>query len=189
MKNSDEVIIRAFPKVIKDDVLKTWEKIKIINEFQISDCFTISVNGENLEIPHRIYEIPYGVSIEELGMIEFSANEFLILNCLLSRHHNGFIRQKHLKHILKINDYWITPFIFQLLGEYVVEILNEINENLNDNLLKNFARFADENPIYFNITKSRVTSYWNCYYRRHSSKKTDYVGFQIISKIEEFRTK
>jgi hypothetical protein len=94
-----------------------------------------------------------------------------------------------LKHILKINDYWITPFIFQRLGEYVVEILNEINENLNDNLLKNFARFADENPTYFNITKSRVTSYWNCYYRRQSLKKTDYVGFKIISKIEEFRTK
>lgn len=46
MNDSTEIILKAFPKILKDDVLKVWETIKLKNEFQISDCFIVSVNED-----------------------------------------------------------------------------------------------------------------------------------------------
>lgn len=71
---------------------------------------------------------------------------------------NGYIRQQRLEKI-KNNDYWITPFTFQLLGEYVVEILDVIDEQLDNNKLEKYKRLVVENPKYYQQTESRMISY------------------------------
>lgn len=106
------------------------------------------------------------------------------MNCLLTRHHNGFVRQESLIKIIKFDEYWITPYIFQLLGEHVVEILFTIHDNLDEQLLYNFVRFVNENSRFFKTTKSRITSCWSCYYRSQFPIKENYVGYKIVKEIE-----
>jgi hypothetical protein len=180
LKSTDtEKIVQAFPTFLKNDILSLLKKVSLKSEHDISEAFEIVVEAEKLEIPYRVYfEIPI---IENL-----TETELLILNCLFTRHQDGFIRQNSLKQILESNEYWTTPFVIQLLGEYVREILLTIEENLSDALLNNINRFIEENPKFFETTKSRMISYWNCYYRNRTSNEERYVGFRILDKVNSF---
>lgn len=50
-------------------------------------------------------------------------------------------------------------------------------------LLDVLASFVAANPDYWQLTKQRVTSYWNVYYRR-SLKRSDYIGFKLVEQVE-----
>jgi len=174
--NDTEKIVRAFPEFLKNDVLSLLEKVSLKGEHGISEPFQVFVESEKLEIPYRIY-------FEEPNIKNLTETELLIFNCLFTRHDNGFIRQKSLEQIVLSNEYWITPFVVQVLGEYVREILEVVEKNLSDTLLDNIIRFIEENPKFFETTKSRIMSYWNCYYRSRISNKETYVGFRILTKL------
>ena len=152
------------------------EKIDLKSEFQIYESFAVTLNNELVEIPYRVY-------FEEPNEKNLTKTEFLILNCLFTRHSDGFIRQKSLERILPFDEYWITPFVIKLLGEYVIEILFTIENNLNDKILDNFIHFSKENPEFLETTKRRIVSYWNCYYRTQFPNIENYVGFKILKKI------
>ena len=174
-----EKIAKAFPEFLKDDVLSLLNKVSLKSGLQISDTFfTVIVNGEKLDIPYRIY-------FEEPNEKNLTGTELLILNCLFTRHDNGFIRQQRLERIFASNEYWVSPFIMQLLGEYVVEILFTIETNLSDKWINNLTLFIEENTSFFETTKRRVISYWDCYYRNNFNVKENYVGFQILEKLEK----
>jgi hypothetical protein len=64
------------------------------------------------------------------------------------------------------------------VGEYVVEILRVIQENLTYLEKSIYADFVRANPDFLNLTEQRVASYWDCYYR--SIKKEAYPGFLIL---------
>ena len=80
------------------------------------------------------------------------------------------------------NHEWIPTFVVQLVGEYVVEILQVVSRNLDHLDPPLYRRFLRANPEFFARTKQRVISYWDCYYRWQ--RRTDYVGFQIITFLE-----
>lgn len=46
--------------------------------------------------------------------------------CLLSRHHDGHLRQRQIERLAGVSQSWVVLFLVQLCGEYVVEILQEI---------------------------------------------------------------
>ena len=173
-----EKIVKAFPEFLKDDVLSLLNKVSLKSEHQVSDTFPVVVDGEKLDIPYRIY-------FEEPNEKHLTETELLILNCLFTRHNNGFIRQQRLERIFTSNEYWISPFIMQLLGEYVVETLFTIEKNLSDKWIDNLTHFIEENNSFFETTKRRVMSYWDCYYRNSFNFREDYVGFQILEELEK----
>jgi hypothetical protein len=76
----------------------------------------------------------------------------------------------------------MIPYILQLAGEYVVEIISEIYNNIEkiDGVL--LREFIQDNREFVNLTESRITSYWNEYYRCEYSKE-EYVGFKLIDYI------
>lgn len=75
------------------------------------------------------------------------------------RHHNGFVRQKRFEKLNEISDYWTTPFLFQLFGEYVIEILEVIDKQSTNKQLDNFKQFKHDNPKCFVQSESRMISY------------------------------
>ena len=75
------------------------------------------------------------------------------------------------------------PFTIQLLGEYVFEILETLNTHLNESNLDLYHKLIKENPRYWQITESRVGSYWNEHYRHKSRKFKKYLGYEMIQKI------
>jgi hypothetical protein len=106
------------------------------------------------------------------------------------RHHNGFVRQKSLERLVDNTDYYVVPFIFKLLGEYVVEILFVVVRCINEKTIDQYLKFIGENEKYWQQTESRMISYWNVYYRAipKYKKLNDYIGKQIIDRINEANT-
>ena len=86
--------------------------------------------------------------------------------------------------IISRKESWSPPFVIQLVGEYVVEILEAIHNNLSSLDSTVYAAFLKENISFWDTTKQRVMSYWDCYYRRTWKHLEDYVGFRIIEHLE-----
>jgi hypothetical protein len=84
--------------------------------------------------------------------------------------------------VISLNHIWIPPFVVQLVGEYVIEILHVIRRNLNHLDTSIYERFLRTNPELLATTKQRVISYWNCYYRE--CRREEYVGFQLLDFLQ-----
>jgi hypothetical protein len=176
IQNNADLML-AFPQAVRTDAL---EGIARLPQTRLSwTTVPLFVGGEAVAIPYRIYHNPARVNRTLLTHLQ---NE--ILDCLLTRHHSGYVREEYLRRVIGCNHPWVPPFVVQLLGEYVIEILRVIKngvENLDRGLYREFIR---ENPQFFALTKQRVVSYWDCYHRtRH---KQGYVGFEVLKSFDEF---
>lgn len=60
--------------------------------------------------------------------------ERLIPSCVLSRHHNGFVRQEQVRSIVSSEKPRAIPYVLALVGEYVIEIHQEIVDHLSSAL-------------------------------------------------------
>jgi hypothetical protein len=175
--NSD--LARAFPASVRDDVLQVVATLPQ-PPWNI-EPFQVRIEGEAVFIPYRIYHDPALIDRTRLSPLQEE-----LLDCLLTRHHNGFTREKHLKKILSCNHTWTPPFVVSLVGEYVIEIIDTIRNNANELNPQAYGRFLTDNPTFFALTKQRVTSYWNCYHRRY--RREDYAGFKIVAFLERLAT-
>jgi len=188
--NIKELIYMSFPKYLKSDVAQiikilpinkpvinsNGEEIPFVHEI----IEQVLIDSEEIKINSRIYfDEPHMINEEKLNTIQRT-----ILNCLYSGHHNGHIRQTRIENLLKSNDYFTIPFIISNAGGYLIEILNIINESLNENNVKLFRKFIQDNPKYWDLTKDRIVSYWNEFYRFDFCDFKDYVGSDFIKKIE-----
>lgn len=106
-----------------------------------------------------------------------------VLNCIFLRHHDGFVRQKRLEQLLNVTDNFIIPYAIQLLGEYVVEILWILDRHINSSSIESYVRFTNENQRFWQLTQNRVVSYWNEHYRHQYPNLKDYIGQQIINRL------
>ena len=171
--HSKDELTKAFPSALRKDVLSA---LSVLSENRYSSrrqAFSVHVGSELLSIPSRIYFDPPVLQAMRLTRLESE-----ILDCLLTRHHDGFVRQKHLSRIIRSQNAWVPCFVFPLVGEYVVEILRVIQENLTYLETSRYADFVRANPDFLNLTEQRVVSYWDCYYR--SIQKESYPGFLIL---------
>ena len=195
-KLEKEKISNSFPATLKQDVEKVLEVLPL-NEHnvlltggqihQVDNLIhpneqIVFLDKELLKIPYRLYFNEPSLEKEEL----LTDLQKIILNCIYLRHHNGFIRQKRLEQLLDKTEYFITPFTFQLLGEYVMEILEVLQKHINPTTIDNYLKFINENQKYWTQTESRMISYWNEYYRRPKFPKlNDYIGKQIVDEIKK----
>ncbi|MCB9106567.1 MAG: hypothetical protein H6633_20325 [Anaerolineales bacterium] len=145
--------------------------------------FFVIVQDEVLEIPDRIYYPEENVH----NLSPFNPLHKEILNCFYTRHHNGFVRERCLREIVTSEYVWVVPYVVKLIGEYVIEILQVIKDNLVRMNLAMYGEFLTKNQKFYQLTKQRVASYWNCYYRWQHPNKERYVGFQILRYLDEYR--
>lgn len=184
LKTNRQRLLNAFPTDLQQDV-------GIVADFLLDKNFDIHptveqeiiLDGQKLTIPGRVY---FDNPPETTGKT-LSDNQQTILNCIYLRHHNGFVRQKRLEKLVEnTNDYFVIPYIFQLLGEYVIEILEVVDKHINESTMDNYLKFFTENPKYRQQTESRMISYWDVYYRRTKCKRlNDYIGQQIFKRIKK----
>jgi hypothetical protein len=171
--NSD--LVGVFPASVRNDV---FELISALPEAALaSDTFSVKIGAEVVQIPFRIYHDPALVQSSRLTPTQ---NE--LLACLLTRHHSGFVREENLRRILTSNHEWVPPFVVQLSGEYVFEILCLIRDNIHLLDAALYRTFLTQNLAYYRTTKSRVMSYWNCYHR--DQRRADYAGFQVLESFD-----
>ncbi len=145
----------------------------------------VVLNGEQLSIPYRVYLLePEPNRVSALTHIQQ-----LILSAILSRNHDGFVRERCVGELLRSHEPWIPPFVLQLLGEYVLGIIRVVEDQ--STVLKSweYRRFVIENPAFFQLLKQRIASYWICYYRAMFPRLRDYPAFQIVELFDDVMRK
>jgi len=115
----------AFPARLKLDAAAVLAVLPP-TAYEPRGSFTVTIAGESVTIPERIYN-----SEPRLARSLTEAQQ-LILNCVYSRHHDGFVRQAHVGAILGCRVEWTAPFIARLIGEYVLPIIEDIWSALSD---------------------------------------------------------
>ena len=176
-----ETLKNAFPSELHEEIENIIRKATVDEDYEYEplEPFRVYVEGEEIAIPERIY---LGQNVS--GLKSLSPLQQEIISCFFTRSYNGYVREEYLKHIITANQPWVVPFVIRLLGEYVIEILQVIYENFKKIDIQLYCKFIEENPMFYEITKQRVISYWDCYYRSQYKDKNDYVGFKIIETIE-----
>lgn len=191
-----EKLFNAFPASLRQDVARVIEILPLNDHnvllvdgqiHKVDDLIhpneqVVSLNNEALKIPYRLYFNEPSADKEKL----LTDLQKTILSCLYLRHHNGFIRQGRLEKLTDKTDNFVVPFVFQLLGEYVHEILIVLDRHINNETIGDYIKFINENKKYWQQTESRMISYWNEYYRRPKFRKlNDYIGKQIVDKLKK----
>jgi hypothetical protein len=199
-----EKIFNAFPATLRQDVEKVIEilplsdhnvllvdgQIHKVDDLIHSNEQLLYLDKEELKIPYRLYFNEPSLDKEKF----LTELQKTILNCIFLRHHNGYIRQRRLERLVDKTEYFVIPFVFQLLGEYVMEILEVLEKHINTATIDNYTKFITENPKYWIQTESRMISYWNEYYRRpmypsylppkYATRK-EYIGQQIVDRLKK----
>ena len=96
------------------------------------------------------------------------------------------MRQAALRRILHATQPWAIPFILLPVGEYVVEIVNDLVIALPSLDHALYADFALGNRPLLRLLTSRANSYWNCYYRHEYRDKSRYPGLVFLREIKSW---
>ena len=175
-------LISAFPTRLTPDVSRLAALLDPPSGLDTSEPFTVSCDGEVIQIPHRIYR----PVISESQFASLHPAEQSIAACWFTRHHDGHVRERFLRALPAFDSSWVIAYVVALCGEYVVELLHYIWERRSLFDAAALGRWLRDNPQFYSRTRSRVVSYWNCYYR--TARFEAYVGSQLIAFFDEFIT-
>lgn len=167
-----EQMVRAFPGALAREAEAAATLLANLGATLSPGGFSVLVEDELVTVPERLY-------VEERTAL---AGDDALIACLLTRHHDGFVRQRALERVLCLRAPWALPFIVRLVGEYVIEIVGQIDDAFADLPVDHLAAFVEANPQFIRLTHARVVSYWNWFYR-HIPRR-EYVGFRLMERIE-----
>ena len=159
---------------------------RVLNDQHPRRWREVFVEGELLRIPNRIYES--AAPMELFATLDEDAR--LMAHCALTRHHDGYVRQAHLQKIIDVDRSWVAPYVLALLGEYVLEIVQDVHTGLYEMAVAGswqrarYARFASENAGFMQLTRQRALSYWDLYYRGRYRTFADYPAAQSLAMVE-----
>ena len=168
-------LVEAFPLRVREDAVACISALPVASP--TSNSFSVNIGADTVTIPYRIYPDPESIHSENLTRTQSE-----LLSCLLTRHHSGFIREQNLKMIVDSRHEWVPPFVVQLVGEYVVEIVIAIRDNLDLLDPAIYRSFLVQNPAFYALTKQRIFSYWDCYHR--GEQRSAYTGFQVLDAFD-----
>ncbi|MGE7767412.1 hypothetical protein [Peribacillus sp. NPDC096540] len=93
MSNKKYELLKAFPTELEEDAIRVLSMINQTNKLDFSYCFEVNFKGSKLNIPERIY-------YNEPSLSQYNSltdRQQIVLNCLFTRHHDGFVREENLK--------------------------------------------------------------------------------------------
>ncbi len=173
------VVRKAFPSQRACDASEIARHLSAMPHGIPTACFPVVVGAEELQIPERIHFHPDGY--RRTGL---SSTQSDMIDCLHTRSHDGFVRERAVRSLSDLNEPWVIPFIIRLVGDYVVEILHAIHERGHELDPRAYHTFLRDNARLSATTASRVVSYWNAYHRSAFPKPSDYVGFQLLAHFD-----
>tara|TARA_R110002012_G_scaffold45294_19_gene120495 strand:- start:573 stop:1139 length:567 start_codon:yes stop_codon:yes gene_type:complete len=168
----------AFPMSMRTNAVEAGKVVHgLLDPRQWAKQVSLLVGGEKILVPRRLrYSEAQSASSNDGRIAQMAA-------CLQTQSSNGFDRQRALRSLLPAVQPWSAPFVITLIGEYVVEIIEDIAGATTPSNVDAMISFISENCDYWELTKQRVASYWNAYYR-HKHTKLNYPGFQLVRTLE-----
>lgn len=184
-----ETLTRAFPSglhaslsvALGDLPQSVYPPTESITSSGSREWPALTVGGERVEIPYRIYN-----PVPPTNLAPEGSQVAVAIDCLYTRHNDGFVRQRALQRVLASDETWTIPFVLQLLGEYVIEICEDIHRFAETELphrpdmVRALHSFVADNPDFVVLTRHRATSYWACYYRRPHLYRDTYPGLLAL---------
>lgn len=183
MKISDIIPYDAFPSILKNEITQVNYILNLQSIYSFKKFFEVSIDNEIVRIPYRTYII----EANSLDKYNLSQIQKMVISCFFTRHHNGYVRERNLRKIILCNEHWVVPYVLELIGEYVIEILNVIYENIEKLDTDLYRNFILRNKYQCTLIRQRVFSYWNCYYRSEYPIVTNYVGYKILRHLNLLR--
>lgn len=135
------------------------------------------VNNEMVQIPYRIYyNQVYSKKIETLTEIQK-----IIYYCILTRHHNGYLREKYVRLLLQTKyPQWVMPFIIKMCDDYVLEIVTAIYEFLKNKDNTALKEFCAVNKRVVRNNYDRMLNFWYEYDKTLCPDFYEYVGRKLF---------
>ena len=112
-----------FPAELQSIALTLLSTLAVGEQWSAQQGFVVDVQSQMLSAPSRVYFSP-SLLRSQISCLK-GENRVLAL-CLGSRHWDGFIREECVRDLVVIDLPWVAPFVVQLLGEYVIQIINVI---------------------------------------------------------------
>jgi hypothetical protein len=179
-----EIMHQAFPAVFAEDVSFILARLLPAPVSTSTDpILSFTMAGEALSLPARMYFPEWD------GWQRLSAQQQLIYHCMFTRHHNGYVRERAMSHIIHKIEIWTVPFVIQLAGEYVVEIIARMDQVVREEDGRMFGKFLKENPSVISLTRQRALSYWDTYYRTAFFQRSEYPGLRFVARLEAWRNR
>lgn len=180
------LLAEAFPASIRATALRGAALVAgRVTSAPSLDRFAVDVEGQIVRIPVRLY------FRSDLPLPPVGDEARLVVRALQTRSTDGFERQRAARELLQALPPWGAPFIVALIGEYVVEILDDIDAAMTPETAQTLRTFIAANPRYWQTIQRRVTSYWNVYYRYSDRsdggipfRRWSYIGFRLIDRLE-----
>jgi hypothetical protein len=170
------VLRSAFPAGLKSDVDAVLTAMPPSLGHERVGGPQVSIEGERIEVLSRLYS-PEPPDDATRGL---SDRQRLILSCLYSRHHDGYVRERHLLG-LQGDEAWVPHFILQLVGEYVVEICQAALDRVDAIPRASYEAFAAENEEFVALIRRRIVSYAREYHR--SMDFVDYPAYRFMTSL------
>lgn len=171
----------GFPAGIWESVRRVEERISRETYRQVrvgvseERCRWDLESGTVIEFPYRIWfcdDLAAGTGFSEV--------ERMVYDCIFSRSCDGFVRERHIREILKGEfPEWAFPYVVKVCDEYVMEILESVYEGLRDRDNTEIQRFCSHNLKQFLYGYDRMISYWNEFYRDRCKNYRDYIGRKL----------
>lgn len=184
---SEPWILRAFPVALRPEAAEVAAALPP-SQFAPVDSVEVWVDGETLAIPGRIYN-----DVAHVDDAPSSSRARLMAACAYTRHHDGRVRQRAVRTVLATpaaaSQAWVVPYVVLLVGEYVVEIVDDIAGALTElgiegsTQQRTYGSVLAANPELFRLTQARTASYWDCYYRRRYPRFEDYPGRRLADAL------
>ena len=173
--------VHAFPAALAECVKNTVQLLAPDQMHAPSDTvISVRLATESLSIPYRVYYDKQQL----LNCVNSSGDIALIALCLGTRHYDGVVREQCLRRLLMVEEKWAAPFVIQLLGEYVAEVVQPIHERFLERIEGKYLDFFRENVEYCEYLRCRAISYWNEYYRVRFPKHKDYPAVKALSALQ-----
>ncbi|MFC3985563.1 hypothetical protein [Streptosporangium jomthongense] len=179
-----DAAVKAFPPELGAEVEQAV-RLLVPSRYAPVDGFDVSVRGQWSQIPYRIYEDPPSSgAMDDLGEVAR-----VILDCLLTRHQSGYVRQRYVEKVISTDADWVVPFVVTLVGEYVIEIIDVVRVGLagvetpGTWQRQRYGRFTADNPDFMVLTRQRAASYWSCYHRWRFPELSGYPGAQVLAAL------
>ncbi|VVD68451.1 hypothetical protein PPN31114_00476 [Pandoraea pneumonica] len=174
-----ETLTKAFPESLRSEV---GVVSNLMRSYKIgSHGLAVMVGGQSLQIPYRVYYAP-----DESLFANLNDVQSVMYACMLTRNPDGYVRQRQVQRLAESSAPWVAPFVAQLCGEYVIEILSAVEASIPSMDHAVYGAFFRENPQFFRATRDRMISYWDCYYRSRYQRASDYVGFRLFDQFKNW---
>ena len=167
----------AFPASCAEAIASLVPRLPWRAGLPTSKYYEVRLGTERLRIPERIY-----FEVETLDAAELlPPREPNLLGWYFTRHHDGHVRERCLRRVIGTPAPWAPAYVLRLLGESVVEILEVLRTHLPASDPTAYRDFILENPGFYEATRGRVESYWDCYYR--DQPRSTYAGFAVLDAL------